>query len=215
MRLAAAEKLAAVGKLAATVAHEIRNPLTAIKMWLLLNPGENPGRRRFGSETRHYFRGNDPLGDIIRDFLEFSRPMELRCRPIEVNCVLQQTLDLFEQRLKDCKVRVANTASSGPPAVVADADKLKQVFINLMGNALDAMAPGAKSASTRPSSMTQPAAAWPSSAFTIPAAAYRRTFRPGSSTRSLRRKRMRRPRVVHRRANHGSPRRPAGPGIIL
>ena len=142
LRLAAAEKLAAVGKLAATVAHEIRNPLTAMEMWLFAIQEEVRGdaelERQLGIISEEITR----LENIIRNFLEFSRPMELHCRPLEVNCVVQQTLDLFEQRLKERNIRVARAATGTLPAILADADKLKQVFINLIGNALDAMAEG-------------------------------------------------------------------------
>ncbi len=142
MRLAAAEKLAAVGKLAATVAHEIRNPLTAMGMWLYAIQeriqGDAELERQLGIISEEMSR----LESIIRNFLEFSRPMELHCRSMEVNCVVQQTLDLFEQRLKQRNIRVARAATGALPAILADADKLKQVFINLIGNALDAMADG-------------------------------------------------------------------------
>ncbi len=93
MRLAAAEKLAAVGKLAATVAHEIRNPLTAMEMWLFAIQEQVQGdaelERKLGIISEEMTR----LESIIRNFLEFSRPMELHCRPMDVNCVVQQTLD--------------------------------------------------------------------------------------------------------------------------
>ena len=64
------------------------------------------------------------------------------CRPAEVNCVVQQTLDLFEQQLKDHNIRVVAEPGNKLPAVFADADKLKQVFINLIGNAIDAITQG-------------------------------------------------------------------------
>jgi len=142
LRLAGAEKLAAVGKLAATVAHEIRNPLTAMEMWLFSLQervqGDAESERQLGIISEEITR----LENIIRHFLEFSRPMELRRRPLEVNCVVRQTLDLFEQRLKDCNIRVARATAGTLPTILADADKLKQVFINLIGNSLDAMAQG-------------------------------------------------------------------------
>ncbi len=142
LRLAAAEKLAAVGKLAATVAHEIRNPLTAIEMWLYAVQEEVRGDaeldRKLGLISEEITR----LESIVRNFLEFSRPMELQCQPTEMNCIVQQTLNLFEQRLKERRIRVVRDSVGTLPFILADADKLKQVFINLIGNALDAMGDG-------------------------------------------------------------------------
>jgi signal transduction histidine kinase len=142
LRLAAAEKLAAVGKLAATVAHEIRNPLTAMTMWLFAAQEKVRGDAELEQQLGIISEEMTRLESIIRNFLEFSRPMELHCRPTEVDCIVQQTLDLFELRLKERKIRVAKDATGTVPAIEADADKLKQVFINLIGNALDAMADG-------------------------------------------------------------------------
>jgi signal transduction histidine kinase len=142
MRLAAAEKLAAVGKLAATVAHEIRNPLTAMKMWLYDIQGKVEGDAELEGELGIISEEITRLEGIVRNFLEFSRPMELHCRPIEVDCVVQQTLNLVEQRLKQRGIRVARATTGTLPTVPADADKLKQVFLNLVGNALDAIADG-------------------------------------------------------------------------
>ena len=75
-RLLAAEKLASVGRLAATVAHEIRNPLTAIKMWLFSIQEAAQGNadlcRKLGIISEEITR----LESIIRNFLEFSRPMD-------------------------------------------------------------------------------------------------------------------------------------------
>ncbi|MGO8712304.1 MAG: two-component system sensor histidine kinase NtrB, partial [Rhizomicrobium sp.] len=142
LRLAAAEKLASVGRLAATVAHEIRNPLTAIKMWLfsIQEAAESDADlcRKLGIISEEITR----LESIIRKFLEFSRPMELKCRPQEVSLVIGQTLGLLEPRLKEGKIRVTSEPSGGLPAVMADTDKLKQVLINLLGNAADAMQQG-------------------------------------------------------------------------
>ena len=115
LRLATAEKLAAVGKLAAIVAHEIRNPLTAMKMWLYAIQervqSDAESQREIGIISEEIAR----LENIIRNFLEFSRPMELHCRPTEVNCVVQQTLNLFEQRLKEATFGLRQPRSARCP----------------------------------------------------------------------------------------------------
>lgn len=143
-RLLVAEKLASVGKLAACVAHEIRNPLTAMKMWLFslheMAHGNQEMVRRLGIVSEEISR----LEDIVRDFLEFSRPQALQRSPQDVGAVVEETLKLLEPRLQGSKVRVlrAPRPASGCPAlpqVMIDASQLKQVLLNLLGNAVDAM----------------------------------------------------------------------------
>jgi len=141
-RLAAAEKLASVGRLAATVAHEIRNPLTAMKMWLFSICEDTEGNAALGRKLGIISEEMTRLESIIRNFLEFSRPITLDCRPQDAGLVIGQTLELFEPRWKEAKIRVVSGSTSGLPAVLADADKLKQVFINLLGNAAEAMTAG-------------------------------------------------------------------------
>jgi signal transduction histidine kinase len=141
-RLQAAEKLASVGKLAASVAHEIRNPLTAVKMWLF-SIRDTVGRnadvdRKFGIVSEEIAR----LEGIIRHFLEFSRPPTIRSQRQDVGRVVGNAVELLELRLKEKKICVAMGPTTGLPAVMADADQLKQVFINLLNNAIDAMTEG-------------------------------------------------------------------------
>jgi signal transduction histidine kinase len=141
-RLLAAEKLASVGKLAASVAHEIRNPLTAMKMWLFsineMAQGNKELVRRLGIVSEEILR----LEHIVRDFLEFSRPSALQRCPQDVGTVLDETLKLLEPRLQGGKVRVNHAPRAALPQVMVDAGQLKQVFINLLGNAADAMPRG-------------------------------------------------------------------------
>lgn len=138
-RLLVAEKLAAVGKLAASVAHEIRNPLTAMKMWLFsiheMAQGNNELDRRLGIVSEEITR----LEHIVRGFLEFARPMVLHCSPHDVDAVIDETLKLLEPRLQGGKVRVVRTPHGSLPPVIVDASQLKQVLLNLLGNAVDAM----------------------------------------------------------------------------
>ena len=132
-----AEKLASVGKLAASVAHEIRNPLTAIKMWLFSIQKEVGGTealdRKFAivAEEIHHLEG------IVREFLEFSRPPELKISAVPVASVLDKTLKLVEPRLADRGIRASREDQPNLPRIMADPEQLKQVFINLLNNAAE------------------------------------------------------------------------------
>ena len=94
-QLLVAEKLASVGKLAASVAHEIRNPLTAMKMWLFSIREAVQGNADLGRKLGIISEEIARLESIVRDFLEFSRPRTLDCRPQDVGAVIDQTLELL------------------------------------------------------------------------------------------------------------------------
>ena len=143
-RLLSAEKLASVGKLAASVAHEIRNPLTAVKMWLFSireSVRGNPDLdRKVGIVSEEITR----LESIVRNFLEFSRPPALHRQAQSIVPVIDQTLELLGPRLQEGQIQVVRVPAPRPalPPVWADAERLKQVLINLVANAAEAMAGG-------------------------------------------------------------------------
>jgi signal transduction histidine kinase len=141
-RLAAAEKLASVGKLAASVAHEIRNPLTAMKMWLFSAQEAVRGNLDVERKLAIVSEEIGRLESTIRDFLEFSRPSTLQCKPEDVGRVIERTLELLGPRLAERKVRVTVRLASALPPIMAELNQLKQVFINLLANAADAMEQG-------------------------------------------------------------------------
>jgi signal transduction histidine kinase len=141
-RLAAVQKLASVGKLAACVAHEIRNPLTAIKMWLFSIQESTQGDAELGRKLGIVSEEIMRLENIVRRFLEFSRPPAIRCQPLDVCAVIRQTLELLGPRLAEANVTVEQTCKGELPRVMADAAQLKQVLLNLLGNAVDAMPGG-------------------------------------------------------------------------
>jgi signal transduction histidine kinase len=141
-QLLVAEKLASVGKLAASVAHEIRNPLTAMKMWLFsireTVQGNAELERKLGIVSEEIAR----LESIVRDFLEFSRPRTLDLQPQDVAAVIDQMIELLAPRFQGEKIGITYTPRPALPPVMADAAQLKQVLLNLLGNAADAMAGG-------------------------------------------------------------------------
>jgi signal transduction histidine kinase len=141
-RLAQAEKLAAVGKLAASVAHEIRNPLTSVKMWLYSLrrnlADESRSRQTVDLIASEIIR----LDNIVRQFLEFSRPPDLKIAWHDIWQIVDTTVELLKYRLDDLGIRVCRATRSPLPEVLADGEQLKQVLINLINNAADAMPRG-------------------------------------------------------------------------
>jgi len=154
-QLREAETLASVGKLAASVAHEIRNPLTSLKMWLFSIQKDTGGdaalARKFGVVSDEIRR----LESIVRNFLEFSRPPEVKLRVESVPALLDKTLELVEPRMAERRVDVLREESSDLPPVLADAEQFRQVLLNLLNNALEAAGDGCRIA-VRAASETEP-----------------------------------------------------------
>ena len=141
-RMLNAEKLAAVGKLAASVAHEMRNPLSSMKMWL------HSIRKTVGTEPaidRKFQILSDEINRlerIVRNVLEFSRPPILNPQPHSTVPVIERMLELASPSLEAKNIQVVQHHASGLPHVMADSEQLKQVLTNLLDNAVDAMSEG-------------------------------------------------------------------------
>lgn len=139
-----AEKLAAVGKLAASVAHEIRNPLTAIKMWLFSLQKAVGGNAELDSKFQIITEEIRRLEDIVRSLLEFSRPPEVRLSAVSLCQIVDATLKLMEPRFSEWEVIVERRELAGLPPVLADGEQLRQVLINVLNNALEAAGRGGR-----------------------------------------------------------------------
>jgi signal transduction histidine kinase len=133
------EKMALVGKLATEVAHSIRSPMTSINMRLFslqrkLELTENQ-REDFAVVAEEMGR----LDNIVRNFLEFSRPPKLRKNRIDLCGVVDMTLELLRYRLERHGVTMVRERPLAPLLVEADPELMKEVFVNLIVNACEAM----------------------------------------------------------------------------
>ncbi len=135
--LAHAEKLAAIGELAARIAHEIRNPVTAARS-LAQQLAREPGQP-WAAEHRLILEELDRVERQMGDLLRFARREELRFEPVDLGELARATLDALRPRLDAAGIAAALEASPGVIAR-ADRDKLRQVLVNLLENARDALA---------------------------------------------------------------------------
>jgi signal transduction histidine kinase len=141
-RLLDAEKLATVGKLAAGVAHEIRSPLTSLKLRLFSMQKSLRGDAGHENDIRIMSEEITRLDNIIRNFLEFSRPPEIRVQPCDISLLIDKTLELLRYKLDAGNIRVERQESRGLPSLTVDPQQFRQVLINLLNNAIDAQPAG-------------------------------------------------------------------------
>jgi len=137
-----AEKLALVGKLAAGMAHSIRNPFTSVKMRLFslgrsleLSDYQKEDFDVISEEIRH-------IDTVVQNFLEFSRPPKLKMQRISPSTVVDLSIQLLEHRLKSYDVTVKVVRKKPLPMIQADPEQLKEVLVNLVVNACEAMEKG-------------------------------------------------------------------------
>ena len=134
------EKLAAVGRLAASIAHEVNNPLEAIKnaLYLMESGAEGDKNSRFLEIAR---KETERVSHIIRQMLGFARRSG-EVDWVDVNQLLEETLVLLEKKLRQLRIRVNRDFDESVPKIRARADQLRQVFLNLIINAQQAITSG-------------------------------------------------------------------------
>jgi two-component system NtrC family sensor kinase len=143
-QLVQSAKLAAIGELAASVAHEINNPLGVILGHGDLLAMQFPPDTKTGKQVAAIQSQARRAAKIMRDLLDFARRREPKREPVALNLVILRTIDLLGPKLKKSRVHVETDFDDAAPPVPADADQITQVLLNLMGNACDAMPGGGR-----------------------------------------------------------------------
>jgi len=137
------EKMAALGRLASGLAHQIRNPLEIIIMGV-----EFLGNTLHNKDINHeksmekIKQAVNRTNQIITDFLRFSRKSELKFESVDVCQLLDETIRLIEHRINVEKIKIDRNYSEESIEVKADRNLLEQVFMNLLNNGIDAMSKG-------------------------------------------------------------------------
>lgn len=141
-QLIQSEKMAAIGQLAAGIAHEIRNPLGIIANALFdLRELLAPGQPEVEEDLRIALEEMRRVQEIIDNLLEFSRTSRAEIEIVDVNALLRKTLQLMQRSLQNHGVRV-HTEFGDVGLCVANQNALRQVFLNLITNAVQAMPNG-------------------------------------------------------------------------
>jgi two-component system sensor histidine kinase PilS (NtrC family) len=138
------DRLAAVGRLAAAIAHEIRNPLTSIAGSVSMLSGIPDLSEEHRQLLRIVTRESERLNGIITDFLAYSRGKQYKFTRVDLLPLLEDTLTLLEHRLiaQNSGIRIQRHYAVKEAIVLADGDKIKQVFWNFCENAVRAMREG-------------------------------------------------------------------------
>lgn len=135
-------KLAAIGELATNIAYEVNNPLTGVLGYagLLLRADDIPDHRK--EQLRTIERETLRAREILKNLLNFSRRKPPRLVREAIDTLVEDTLALVKGRAKFAQVTIVNECRKGTPLVAVDSDEMRQVFLNIINNAFNAMPSG-------------------------------------------------------------------------
>jgi len=138
------ERLASLGRLAAGVAHEIRNPLSSIRGFAQYFMNRLKGREEEQGYASIMVKEVDRLNRVVTDLLDFARPKDPHREPHLLENILSHSLKLLEPELRKKGVEVEEEYEHNLPPVLADRDQLSQAFLNLLLNSLESIDGGGK-----------------------------------------------------------------------
>lgn len=143
-KLIHAEKLASIGRLSATIAHEIRNPLTSVK----LNIQKVLEDQALDATEREHLglsqEGIVQIEKFVKDLLNFTRVSELQRAPFAIEQILEESVKMMKDCFHEKKIIIEKKWDERLPEVVVDGDRLRQVFCNVLRNAYEAVEEGGR-----------------------------------------------------------------------
>jgi two-component system NtrC family sensor kinase len=141
-QLLQSEKLAAMGRLTSQIAHELNNPLYGIMNTLELLKTEISPESKRRKILEMALSETVRLSDLLRKMLSFSKPDQEEKQAVDLNTVLDEILLLHEKQLQENDIKIKTSFAETLPQISASKDQLRQVFLNLVANARDAMPDG-------------------------------------------------------------------------
>ncbi|MBI4611937.1 MAG: HAMP domain-containing protein [Candidatus Rokubacteria bacterium] len=143
-QLRRSDRLAALGTLAAGLAHEIKNPLASLRTFtgLVSRKFEDEHFRR--TFERVVPRELERINGIVEQLLQLTRPAQLSFGPVRLPALLNRALDLYANQIETKRIAVEREYARDLPPIQADEEHLYQALVNLVANALDAMGPGGR-----------------------------------------------------------------------
>lgn len=145
--LQVSERLAALGRVTAGVAHEVKNPLHSMRLWIenlkraipSPEPGANSGNPIAQQAVQILDSEIDRLDRVVKTFLDFSRPVEMEISELDAHALLREVATVAKPQFDKAKVEIQATGAPEPLHILGDPTLLKQALLNLTLNALEAI----------------------------------------------------------------------------